>query len=294
MSVSTTRLTTAMFIALAFTGVCVRSATAQFTQSGTAYYTTADYTLNTDVSGSEVFVGKNTDFSDVPGSITLTVATGAVTTFSPGGTNGFAGVAVFGNHNIAIGGSNTVFRTGGYDTSTTAISGGAVTYATGFGTSITNITGGNVFDVTGFDNSVVNINNTTSVGGIDFATGFDSSRFRVSGGRLANGIILNSTGSTLDIVGTGLGYTYGEYGFVPAYNRFADRFQVTGTVGGELQTYDVFLQNPLGMGGIANNVPRQFTFNGAAPTAAVVPETGTFALLLPGIVLGAAVIRRKK
>lgn len=66
--------------ALCAAALTAAPAHAQFAQSGTAYYKTASHTLSTDITGNDVFVGKTTAFATLPGTITLTVATGATIT----------------------------------------------------------------------------------------------------------------------------------------------------------------------------------------------------------------------
>ena len=68
--------------------IAVKPVAAQFTQSGNAYYVTGDYTLAYDVSGNDVYVGKDTAFNTLPGTATFTVAPGANVTFFNTYTNG--------------------------------------------------------------------------------------------------------------------------------------------------------------------------------------------------------------
>lgn len=279
-------------------------ARAQFTQSGNAYYTTADYTLSTDVSSNEVFVGKDPGtFATLGGTVTLTVETGAnVSGFGatyPDG-NVYSGLNVFGNHRASITGGY-VGEAYGYDNSTTNISGGIVTIAYAYANADLNISGGNIVVAGSFNSSTMDIsggnigytyvldNSATNISGgsFEYAYGFINGITNISGGTLTNGFFLYDN-STVNFFGTGLSFAYQSYGNSNPYALYADYFQVSGTIGGEARTYDLYIYNGAGSGGTSNPTQRQFNL-------VTVPEPSALALALPAFgMIGAVVLRRRK
>ena len=187
---------------------------------------------------------------------------------------------------------NNVF---GFNSTTTSISGGSVSNAYVLGSSLFNITGGTVANLSGGASGTTNI----SGGTVTQATGDNSSTTNVSGGMLTNGVELINPAATVNFVGSGLTYTFSGYGNTNPYNNYADKFTVSGFFAGAgaLTSYQLYVQNPNGTASTpANSAPRQFTFNGAAPNAAVVPEAASLALLVLPVaaVLGLGIARRRK
>ena len=192
------------------------------------------------------------------------------------------------NLNVVTGGN--VSLAVGYNSSTLNISDGNVNLAVGFDTSTLNISGGSVNDTRGFNTSTLNI----SGGSVTSATGSNTSTTNISGGTLPNGFLLSDTTATVNFIGTGLSFAYQSYNNNNSYNEYADFFQVSGIIGGVTKSYDLYIRNDNGHGGPAtpNSAARDFTFNGGMPV--MVPEGGTFALILPAFALLGAVVRRKK
>lgn len=239
-----------------------------------------------------MFVGKDTAFNTLAGTVTLTVASGAIITNSANGTiQGSAtyfGLYEFGSHHTNITGGG-VHNNNGYNNSTTNITGGSVYYAGSNDTSTTNISGGTVASAFGFNNGTTNI----SAGTVSLGYGYGSSTTNISGGALSNGFFLSDPTATLNFVGTGLSSAYQSYSNTNPYSHFSDFFKVSGTIGGVATSYDVYIRNDNGSNGAApqNTAPRQFTFNGAS----VVPEVASLTLLaLPTIgVLALRIARRR-
>lgn len=241
-------------------------ARAQFTKVGIVYYVSANHTLQKNVSGNDVLVGKATDGITLPGSITFTVATGAKITAGEYVTArngvGYSGLNVFGKHRTVINGGS-VESVRASDDSTATIKGGSVTKGTyAFGNAILHVSGGSVgatgsagsgtvnisggrvqWDASVFDSGVLNISGgdvhnifcsntgtaTLRGGNVGSVTVRDTGKFTVRGGVLKNGILLRDA-ATVNFVGTGMTFAYKGYGKVRAYdNAFADRFLVTGT-----------------------------------------------------------------
>lgn len=195
-------------VAALLTFAAALPAHAQFTQSGNAYYTTADHTLNTNISGNDVFVGKDPGtFATLPGTVTLTVETGAnVTGFGFGSVysdgNYYYSLTVLGNHRANITGGN-VSEVYGYNTSTTNISGGTVGFATGLGASTINITGGSVGTAISMESSTVNI----SVGSFNSGSAYNASTMNISGGSFDS--IENRDVSTINFSGGNAAFSFG-------------------------------------------------------------------------------------
>ena len=169
-----------------------------------AYFVTGDATLSGDVTGNDIFVGKDdaTNFATQPGSYTLDIVAGAITT-SVGNTypDGFyyAGVNVFGGHKIAMSGGSVV-RIGAFNGGTINISGGNVTSSAAcVNASTINISGGDVNHASSLNTSTVNISggNVTSAGSTDTGT------LNISGGNVgsvqANGLVpVNISGGNVN------------------------------------------------------------------------------------------------
>lgn len=201
--------------------VAVNPVAAQFVKQNDAYYTVADYTLNTDVFGYEVFVGKNTAFNTLPGTVTLTVADGARIksfghTYPDGKTH--TSLRVFGNHKTNIIGGN-VFNSNGFDSAIQNVSGGTVTHITANHTSTINILASGIVDETtaARNNGTVNIRGTVNFadnydsgvtnifgGSVTLARANNSSKINVSGGNhihvdIGNQSLANISGGTVGV-----------------------------------------------------------------------------------------------
>lgn len=187
----------------------------------------------------------------------------------------------------------SVFGLNTYDSNTANISAGRVNAATSYGSSTINITGGDVQGIGNYGGSTVNISGGNSNDAFIYETG----TINISGGSFRDGIVIWGPGGNANFIGTGLSFAYNGYNNTAnLYGFYTDNFTITGTVGGLLTSYNLFLRNPEGASGTPNSTARSFTFNGVAPVAAAVPEVGTFALALPalGMVGAVAIWRRKK
>ena len=251
-----------------------------------AYFASANYTVNTDISDNgfkhDVFVGKSdtntpvtnflTQTPQMP--VTLTVTAGAY--ISHNGTspnypdgNTYAGVTVWGNNAAVVSGGQIGYGVDCHDTAAFSMSGGSVADLRTIGQSTANISGGTVQNGAYF-------------------LGNGSVPSTISGGSFPNGLAIDG-GASVNFVGNNLSVTYG--GTKNGQYGYADKFTVLGTFAGSPnQTYNVFLYNSTGT---ADAAPRRFTLNGATPVVA--PEAGTFALLLPVLSLaGASAVRRAR
>jgi len=303
-------LTALTAIALASTARAQFGGNTTYDAAKNAYFVNGSAILSSNVSGNNIFVGKDdaTNFATQTGSYTLGISAGATTTGKynsyPDGKF-YNGVNVFGNHNVAISGGD-VSVVAGHDDSTTGISGGSIVAISGYNASTTNISGGYMYYDYGYNTNVTNISggtvsqaeiyNSSTLnirgGTVDYAFGFDTTTTNMSGGSISKYILLTSTTSTVNFVGTGLSFAYQGYGTFSPFVNYADQFRVTGIIGGVPSSVNVYLSNAARENGKANSTQRQFTFS--APV--VVPEAGSLALLLPALgVLGAFVaVRRQK
>ena len=166
------------------------------TVEGSIYYYTDAATINTDISGNDVVLGKTPGgtFADAKGDTniltpyTVTVEAPAnITGNSNNYNDGYYGFQTYNNTTLNINGGNIGFTAWGFDTSTININGGKVHDATSSGGTV-NIKGGTT-DVSYSNGSkgVVNI----SGGTVGTATGFFSLRgsgtFNVTGGTISGG-----------------------------------------------------------------------------------------------------------
>lgn len=156
-----------------------------------------------------------------------------------------------------------VFFASGYHIATLNVGGGVVDEAHTHDISTLNISSGGVSHVSGTDQSTLNI----SGGDTTYARGYDTSTTNISGGTVTNGFMLNDTGAKANFVGMGLTSTYMGYNNTNPYGTYADFFKVSGTIGGTMKTYTLYIKNDDGEGGavMPNGAPRQFTFNGTVP-----------------------------
>ena len=252
--------------------------------NGANIYGAFGYNTSTvNISGGSMTDAYGTDTSTVNisgGSVTYAGSAGSSTMNISGGSIGSA--TGFDTGTINVSGGDFYF-TNSNDLSSINISGGSVTDANSYNSSTINISGGSVFRAYAHSNSTTNI----SGGSVSFTEGKESSSININGGTLTNGILLRDTTATVNFVGTGLSFMYQSFGNNNPFQEFSDRFAVSGTIGGATTTYDLYIRNQSGMG---NSTPRQFNF--VAPV--VVPEAGTFALVLPALgLLSAALVRRR-
>ena len=201
-----------------------------------------------------IYVGRDSDGNTASNG---TPYVAALTVKAGGNVSGAQG---FNNSAINVTGGSVTYDSG-YDTTTLNISGGAVTNASGFDASTTNLSGGNVVNAYGYGTSIMNI----------------------SGGNVANGSLLISADAVVNFVGTGLSYAYSGYNYNNPYDYYADTFIISGSFAGASHSYAIYLYKQKTPGVSADGTPRQFTFNGAA----VVPEAGTLAFVLPALAIGA-------
>ena len=205
----------AVALAAALT-LSARPASAQFAQSGSAYYVTGDYTLNADVSGYDVLVGKDTGGNTLAGTVTLSVADPAVVTQSANDTAAggatYSGTNVFGANALMVGGGS-VGAASGYDTSAVTINGGSVTFVTANNNATVAIAGGSVNNAFGNDFGATTISggtvgtasfNNNSVltiagGAVTTAVGNDSATLNIMDGTVSEADALNA--STLNVSG---------------------------------------------------------------------------------------------
>lgn len=232
------------FLAAFFTAV---PALAQFSgdsnmvydKAHNAYFVHGDATLSGDVSGNDVFVGKDNAAGlaapPTAASITLDIASGA--TVMPKGIS-----PVENQHGVQVFGSNAV-----------AVRGGSVGEIFSHDAGRVTITGGVVYDVSAQHRSVV----------------------AVSGGTVD--VVGLSGAATLDLTGTGLTLSYDGHAFVtnpagppvkPADRTQADIFHVAGvlqdgTAYTAAKPLVIFIE---GKSDKPNSTPRQFTFNGITPS----------------------------
>ena len=165
---------------------------------------------------------------------------------------------------------------------------GAIVYAaSGYNTSTLNITGG-VLNLAYTYNS---IHTNLRSGTVGYAYGYDASVMDVSGGTLLAGLEMMTSTTAANFTGTGLSYAYNGYSSQNPYTYYADTFTISGNFSGAISSYVIYLFNPNGPNGTPNLTPRQFTFNGGTPVAAV-PEAGALALLLPALAISALARRR--
>ncbi|MBC8142057.1 MAG: hypothetical protein H7Y38_11525 [Armatimonadetes bacterium] len=241
---------------------------AQLIKSGEAYYMTGDFTLKTKVINNEIFVGKDTTFKTLPGTMTLTLASGVIVLEdkSPKGTyqvqvgDSYFGVNVFGKHRVdAPRASISIIAS--YDASTVNLGGGPYYNINSWNNSTINLSNASVFAIFARNASTLNLGGGT----IDYASGNDKSKTNISGGTFPNGFILEDPTATANFVGKGLSFKYGGYHYSDRYGKYVDTFQVSGTFGDAKQTYDLHITNAAGAGGTENAKPRQFTFNGVSP-----------------------------
>ena len=268
-----------------------------FDAGNETYFVTADTTLNADISGNDLYVGKTSaaNLTTLPGTATLTIGAGATTTRRVPSGNGLAGYGVrtFGGFNTLVTGGN-IANLFGADLSVTNISGGAIELA--------------VFN----DNAAVELTNNAAAitnlflgtaGATETPTAFISggvlttmtlaanSSATITGGIVptvaGSGVYLFDTGAQANFFGTGLAATY--IGLVNNY----DTFDITGTLqDGTLYTVSAPL--PVGVRndtGTVNSTQRQFSLN----SITVVPEAGSLALaLVGGSVSGMGLVLRKR
>ena len=240
---------------------------------------------------------------------TTSITGGTVTTFE-GFQNSVATITggsvnravAFLESTVNVGAGSTVRTVTSGDSGTVNITGGDTTDAFAFRTSTLNIGGGNVTgNVANFNAATVNISggivrradgNGSGVmhisgGTVESLFGFSSSITRISGGALTKGVLLFNTTATANFVGAGLTSVYQGYGNSNPYTTFADFFQVSGTFNGVPKTYDLYIRNTTGTG---NGTPRQFAF----ASFVVVPESGTFALVLPVLAIVCVSVARRR
>lgn len=259
------------------TSAIVAPAHAQLIKSGTGYYMTGDFTLQTKVVNEEIFVGKDTAFKTLPGTFTLTVAKGVeIISTNPGkGTVhnyvAHTGLYLYGNHRVTVPDGVVTYVTG-YDTSTLDFGGGSIDRALGYNKCTLAVSGGSIFATYARDASDLNI----SGGTISFAHGLDASKTTISGGTFPKGYILKAPTATVNFVGKSLSFAHKGYDYNDHYRDYVDTFQVSGTFGGVTKTYDLHIKNEAGAGGKANGKARQFTLNGVAPGVrqSPVPQRG--------------------
>lgn len=197
-------------------------------------FVTSDTNINTNVSGKDIFVGKDNlnDFNTLPGTLTLTVADGAniggVGTDADG--QPYFGLNVFGMHRTNITGGS-IIEVNSRDMSTVNISGGVVgNEAYGRDSSTINISGGNVNSADGFDSSTINIVD----GIVNHVAGFNTTTINISGGTVKNRVVGNSL-STINISGGGVNYIQGTGDSV--FNITGGDFDISGQPGVTLGGY---------------------------------------------------------
>ena len=139
-----------------------------------------------------------------------------------------------------------------------------MSYAQGLGDSITTINGGNVGEYRCFGTSAMTITGGT----VTKVHGHDTCTANITGGTITDGLLLISTGATVNFSGSGLsyvyaGYAYNDYGDNHPYGFYTDTFTVSGVFDGAVNSYTLHLVNGDGAGGTANPAPRQFTLNEA-------------------------------
>lgn len=172
-----------------------------YDSANNAYFVTGDASVTGNISGNDIFVGKDnaTDFNTLTGSFTFTVGDSAYITYFGNNYPGryYFSLNTFGNHTTNIGGGFVSYAIG-FDNSTTNITGGYASYATSWDSSTMNISGGAVYTVTGTTNSTVNI----SGGEIENTDGYDSAILNMSSGlvqkvTLSNDSLMTITGGTI-------------------------------------------------------------------------------------------------
>ena len=206
------RIVSAMLVGLAFTPFLTGNARAQiiYDAANRAYFVTSDATIKTDVSGNEVFVGKDnaTNFSTLPGPITLNVTIGAIITGF--GNNAYPdqgyynGLNVFGDNFANISGG-AMERVLGYNASSVNISGGTMRNVLGYNASALKISGGTMRIVNGHDTSAVKITGGTVN---SYVEGYETSAVKISGGTVK--AVSGRDASSVSISG---GTVYDAYGY---------------------------------------------------------------------------------
>ena len=232
-----------------------------------------------------------------------------------GGTVGTA--YVFGSGTLDIVGGDVSNNAAVFDSATMNISGGKIDSACGCGKSVVNISGGTISSLSTTNGAgTINI----SGGVIESVSGLEAGDINIAGGTVGEvmaqfncnvsirggtvgyvvsnplsgrskiavgggavrGIVLCAEGATVNFDGAGLRYKYAGVAHFRA--RFiegdADKFVVSGTLGGKTASYNVLVLRPEGTSVplMPNATPRQFTFNNAAVAA---PQPNTW---IPGAV----------
>jgi hypothetical protein len=184
-----------------------------------AYFVHGDTTVNGDISGNEVFLGKDnaSSFKTLNTQSTLSVTDGALMTqhgnWYPNGKYQL-GLNVFGKNKANIAGGQMSYANG-YDASTINISGGTMTEVDGDGKSTVNITGGNLLraKVSGTltnSSSTFNISGG-SVGGVEV---YGTSLVNISGGSLGDVYCLGESTVNLSGGSAGAALAFGSDTFI--------------------------------------------------------------------------------
>ena len=264
-----------------------------------AYFVQGNATLNGDVSGNDIFVGKDNSRNfatlNTATPVTLTITSGATATYNsikPYRGDDFTGVNVFGKNKVNITGGD-IREIRGYDFSavnitggnvdrafsmasgTTSIHGGTLVSATAYGSSTTNFSGGRIHDLSDEETSTTNVSGgtieaidgfNTSItnicgGNIDIVEDNDNSITNISGGTI--GAILLRDSSRLNLLGAGLSLSDRRYRGGDGIDIFTIIGRLRdGTVYSKTRPLQIFIENGTGR---ANPTPRQFTFNGIVP-----------------------------
>ena len=228
-----------------------------------AYFVTGDTTIDGDISGNEVFVGKDnaSSFATLSPTPPITVsvmgaADGAgganITYFEnayPAGNPKpvyYYGLNVFGANNVIVSGGH-VDELYGYDASRTTINGGSVNQVYTSGTSEIALSGGAALGVYGGGSGTINISGGTV---FDAVLNFDSSTTNISGGTVND--TESRSASVVNISGGDVS---------AAFSEDASAIHISG---GSVTEADSFDRSRVTIDG--GNVTRLFAFDSSAFT----------------------------
>jgi hypothetical protein len=219
-------------IAAPAVGFAVDGGAISYDPARRAYFVTGDVTFDGDISGSDVNVGKDARWNTLPGTGTLTVATGANIPAGPSGGT-MHGVRSYGAWKTEVVGGNVDYFCAD-DNSALNIRSGSVYVARCVASSTLNMSGGSVFGIHADGRSTIHL----------------------CGGSVGGAILL-SADSVLRIAGRNLSANYAGY----SLTTMSDDFVITGDwigAGGTLEPMSVTVAVRTSLAA-SSQTPRRFT-----------------------------------